>query len=177
MIKLNNHTIRVVFTDIDGVWTDGGMFYGSAGEAFKKFNTADSAGVIFLRKLGIKLVVLTGENSPAVKKRMEKLNIEHAYHGVQNKLQTAQEFCAAHSIDLSEESAFIGNDFNDWQLLKAVTHSAVPSDAPEYIKKEVDLVLAKKGGEGVFREYVEYMIAQNMDLAEFVKEEVIGCEL
>src|SRR5699024_5465106 len=107
MIKLGNHQIQVVFTDIDGVWTDSRMVYGENGEAFKKFNPSDSAGVLFLRKLEIPLVVLTGEDSPSVKKRMEKLKIEYAYHGVRNKLRIAQEFCTPRGIDLATETAFI----------------------------------------------------------------------
>lgn len=173
MIKLGKHQLKVVFTDIDGVWTDGGMYYGKEGEGFKKFNTSDSAGVLFLRKLAIPLVVLTGENSPAVIKRMEKLKIEHAYHGIQNKLQAAQAFCTSHNIDLGTETAFIGNDINDWSLLKKVGHSAVPSDAPEYIKKQARLVLTQKGGTGVFREYVEYIIQENIDLTSFIERSFI----
>jgi|SRR5690625_1921562 len=169
MIKLNNKNIKVVFTDIDGVWTDGGMFYNAEGEAFKKFNTSDSAGVLFLRKLNVLLVVITGENSGSVKSRMEKLKVKHVLCGIQNKLQAAQDFCEQHQINLGKEAAFIGNDFNDWDLLKNVAHSAVPIDAPDYVKQEVDLVLRKKGGEGVFREYIEYLIAENMDLADFIR--------
>lgn len=171
MIKLNNFHIKAVFTDIDGVWTDSGMYYGTEGEALKKFNTSDSAGVLFLRKLNIPLVVLTGEDSDAVKKRMEKLKIEQVFHACSNKLQTAKEFCKTHGLDLGSEVAFIGNDFNDLPLLKAVAHSAVPFDAPEYIKNKVDLILDKKGGEGVFREYIEFLISENMDLGSFVEKE------
>lgn len=173
MIKLNKHNIRVVFTDIDGVWTDGGMFYNEEGEAFKKFNTSDSAGVLFLRKLNIFLVVITGEDSDSVKSRMEKLKIKFVLSGVKNKLKAAQEFCNTHQIDLAEEAAFIGNDFNDLSLLKSTAHSAVPMDAPDYIKDKVDLILSKKGGEGVFREYIEYLISQNMNLSNFVEEHFV----
>ncbi|WP_026452248.1 KdsC family phosphatase [Aequorivita capsosiphonis] len=173
MIKLNNHNIRVVFTDIDGVWTDGGMFYNDEGEAFKKFNTSDSAGVLFLRKLNILLVVITGEDSDSVKRRTEKLKIKFVLSGVKNKFKAAQDFCKKHRIDLAEEAAFIGNDFNDLHLLKNTAHSAVPIDAPDYIKNKVDLVLSKKGGEGVFREYIEYLISENMDLGNFVEEHFV----
>lgn len=171
MIRLGNCQIKVVFTDIDGVWTDGGMFYGENGEALKKFNTSDSAGVLFLRKLRIPLVVLTGEDSPSVKKRMEKLNIKDVHYGVQDKLKIAREYCRLHHLNLSTETAFIGNDINDWALLKKAGHSAVPADAPNYIKNQATLVLTKKGGEGVFREYIEHLINQNMSLVDFIEKE------
>lgn len=170
MIKLDNKSIRIIFTDIDGVWTDGGMFYNEMGEAFKKFNTSDSAGLLFLKKLNIPVVVLTGEDSVAVKRRMEKLKIKFYFSGVIDKLKTAKTFCYERTIDLSTEAAFVGNDLNDYNLLKKVAHSAVPADAPSYIKKQADFVLSKKGGQGAFREYVEYLITQNRSLDKFIKE-------
>lgn len=170
MIKLDDKTIRAVFTDIDGVWTDGGMYYNNKGEAFKKFNTSDSAGVLFLKKLEIPLVVITGEESNAVKKRMEKLGVELLFSGVGDKLKAAWEFCKKQNIDLAEEAAFIGNDLNDINLLNAAAHSSVPADAPDYVKKYTNIVMSRNGGDGVFREYVEYLIRQNMDLDEFIKD-------
>lgn len=170
MIKLNNKTIRVVFTDIDGVWTDGGMFYNDSGEAFKKFNTSDSAGVLFLRKLKTPIVILTGEDSKTVKSRMEKLGVDWVYTGVGDKLKTAKAICRKKDLTLQKEAAFIGNDLNDYTLLKEAAHSAVPADAPDYIKSKADLVLTKKGGEGIFREYIEYLIGQSMDLNRFIEE-------
>ncbi|MBL8028653.1 MAG: acylneuraminate cytidylyltransferase, partial [Fibrobacteres bacterium] len=80
---------KIVFTDIDGVWTDGSMYYSDTGIELKRFNTADSVGVLMLRKLNIPLCILTGENSPIVKFRSEKLKIDHVRLGVKNKLKEA----------------------------------------------------------------------------------------
>src|SRR5699024_534131 len=107
-------------------------------------------------------------NSESVQRRMEKLKIKSSYFGVKNKLEVAKKYCAKKDLDLSTEVAYIGNDINDLQLLKAVAHSGTPVDAPDYIKNHVDVVMTKKGGEGVFREYVEFLINQNRSIQDFV---------
>ena len=157
---------KLVITDIDGVWTDGGMYYDNTDLELKKFNTSDSVGVLFLKYLNIPLVIMTGENSNCVKRRAIKLGIEHYYLGVKNKLKLAKEVCADFNVELSE-TAFIGDDINDMLLLKEVGHSACPDNAPDYIKSIVDLNLKKKGGDGAFREYIEYFVQTN-NLLDFV---------
>ena len=150
--------IKLVLTDIDGVWTDGGMFYDGTGNEWKKFNTADSAGVLFLRDLKIPLAIITGEDTAIVKRRAEKLNIDYLFMGVNDKLAVTQELCHQLGLSLSEEVAYIGDDLNDVSLLKAVKISAAPNNAPEYIKKIAMWTLQKNGGEGVFREFVERLL-------------------
>jgi len=149
--------IKLVLTDIDGVWTDGGMYYDQSGNELKKFNTSDSAGVLFLRLLGIPLGIITGENTQIVQHRADKLKIERLYMGVRNKLETAEKLCAEMNISL-QEVAYLGDDLNDAMLLKAVGFSAVPANAPAYMLKYADLRLSKNGGEGAFREFVEILL-------------------
>lgn len=148
---------KLVITDIDGVWTDGSMFYNETGGEWKKFNTSDSAGVLFLRTLGIPLAIMTGENSQAVKRRAEKLRIDHLYLAAKNKLQLATDLCQQLGISLSEV-AFIGDDINDYHLLKAVGISAAPKNAPNYMRDIVDYPLDVKGGDGAFRAFVELIL-------------------
>ena len=150
--------IKLVITDIDGVWTDGGMYYDETGNELKKFNTSDSAGVIFLRDADKEIAIITGENTVIVEKRARKLKIKNIFTGVKNKLQQAQELCKELDISLSEEVAYIGDDINDVALLKAVKFSGAPANAPEYIKNIVTVILKKNGGEGAFREFVEELL-------------------
>jgi len=168
-----NSEIKLFITDIDGVWTDGGMYYDQTGNEWKKFNTSDSAGVLFLNYLEIPTAIITGENTEIVKRRAEKLKIKHYYPGIKNKLKVASELCEKLNISLNEV-AYIGDDINDIQLLRNVKLSACPSQSPDYIKNEVDFVLTKKGGEGVFREFVEkYLIEKqllNFCLVKYLKE-------
>lgn len=164
-------TIKLVLTDIDGVWTDGGMYYDQTGNELKKFNTTDSAGVIFLRLLDIPLGIITGENTPIVKRRAEKLKIKHLYMGIMNKLEVAEKLCAELNISL-EEVAYAGDDLNDALLLKAVGFSAIPANAPTYMERYSQRRLTKKGGEGAFREFVE-LILQKENLLDTAIEKYL----
>ena len=147
----------LVITDIDGVWTDGGMIYDNHGNEWKKFNTSDSAGILFLRQLDIPFAIMTGENSIAVKNRAKKLKVEHLFLGIKNKLETATRFCEQLGINL-DQVAFIGDDINDLKLLQHVGISAAPANAPEYVKERVQFVTQKSGGQGAFREFVETIL-------------------
>ena len=148
---------KLVITDIDGVWTDGGMYYDQTGNEWKKFNTSDSAGVLFCKKLNIPVAIITGEETAIVQRRAEKLKIDYLFQGVNDKLAIAEELCEKLNISLSEV-AYIGDDIGDVELLKAVYWSATPSNAPDYIKKFVKYITMKRGGEGAFREFVEILI-------------------
>ena len=151
---------KLIITDIDGVWTDGGMYYDQTGNEWKKFNTSDSAGIIFARILNIPVAIMTGETTSIVLRRAEKLKINHVFQGVKNKLKCAEDLCKQLGISL-EETAFIGDDINDIHLLKKVGMSCSPANAPDYIKSHVGYVTSLKGGEGAFREFIEHIIKKN----------------
>lgn len=151
---------KVVFTDIDGVWTDGGMYYDQTGNEWKKFNTRDSAGVLFLNQLQIPLVVLTGEDTQIMKNRAAKLKLEHVFHGVKNKVEVATSFCESRGISL-KECAFIGDDLLDLKLLQMVGFSACPGDAADYTQKVVQYVTPAAGGAGAFRDFVEEILRRS----------------
>ena len=104
---------KLVITDIDGVWTDGGMYYTAEGDVMKRFSVKDGWGVIFLRELDIPVAIMTGENTQIVQKRADKLKIDYCYLGVKDKVAQAEELCRELGISLSEV-AFIGDDLNDF---------------------------------------------------------------
>lgn len=151
---------KLVITDIDGVWTDGGMYYDQTGNEWKKFNTSDSAGVLFLNLLNIPFAIITGEDTEIVKRRAEKLKVKHLFMGVKDKIAVATKLCEELEITL-DEVAYIGDDINDILLLEKVGISAAPGNAPTYIKNKVDFVTKTKGGEGAFREFVECIFEKN----------------
>ncbi len=161
--------IRLFITDIDGVWTDGGMYYDQTGNEWKKFNTSDSAGVLFLRLLNIPVAIITGEDTQIVKRRAEKLRIDYVFQGVTNKLKVASELCARLKISL-QEVAYVGDDLADIPLLKEVGFSAVPAQAPAYVASIAHYTLKSRGGEGVFREFVELYLQQTGNLAVVIKK-------
>lgn len=157
---------KIIFTDIDGVWTDGGMYYDQTDNEFKKFNTSDSAGVLFCKLLNIKVGIITGENTLIVKRRAEKLNIDIVHLGIKNKVE-----CVSQIIKDKydwQEIAYIGDDINDIALLKLVGISGVPLNASEYVKKYANMHLKKRGGEGVFREFVETILKKNHKMNEVI---------
>ncbi|HBH08616.1 MAG TPA: acylneuraminate cytidylyltransferase [Rikenellaceae bacterium] len=148
---------KLILTDIDGVWTDGGMYYDQTGNEWKKFNTYDSAGVLFAHQNNIPVGILTGETTEIVRRRADKLKIDFLYQGVMDKMLMADKICKQINCELSD-IAYIGDDMNDISLLKAAGISACPSSSPEYIKKYAQFVTNKKGGEGAFREFVERIL-------------------
>lgn len=158
---------KLVITDIDGVWTDGGMYYTADGDTAKRFSVKDGWGVIFLRKLGIPLAIMTGENSQIVKKRAEKLKIDRCYLGVKDKLQLTVELCSELGITLADV-AFIGDDLNDLRLLKAVGLSACPVNTPDYVSSHVDIRLSSHGGHGAFREFIETILRREQMLEQAI---------
>lgn len=155
--------IAVVFSDVDGVWTDGGMYYGEHGDTLRKFNTRDSGGVLLLREACIPLCVLSGERSKAVEKRLRKLQVQHFFLGVERKLDIAMDFCSRYGLDLGR-AAFIGDDWNDIPLVEHVAFAACPADASRIALGKCHLVLNSRGGEGAFREFVERLLEQRGDL-------------
>ena len=164
--------IKLVLTDIDGVWTDGGMFYDNEGNEWKRFNTSDSAGVIFFFFFKIPVGIITGENTRIVKRRAEKLKIDYLFMGIRKKLPVAEKLCEELGISLSENVAYIGDDINDIPLLEKVKISATPANAPVYVKKHAKWNLKKSGGEGVFREFSE-LILKEYGMLDIVIEKAI----
>ena len=136
------------------------MYYDENGNELKKFNTYDSAGVLFAKMLGIPCGIVSGEESESTKTRAQKLKIKYIFTGVKNKVKIIEDLLVKLNINWNEV-AYIGDDINDFMVLKKVGISACPSSAPSYIKEIVDWALIKSGGEGVFREFVEKILKEN----------------
>ncbi len=151
---------KLILTDIDGVWTDGGMYYDQQGNELKLFNTSDSAGVLFARHYGIKVGILTAEDTAIVARRASKLKMEILHQGCKDKLSTCNKICVELGITINDV-AYIGDDLGDYKLLKNVGISAAPANAPEYIKDIVGFTTNKAGGTGAFREFVETILGRN----------------
>lgn len=161
--------IKLFITDIDGVWTDGGMYYDETGNEWKKFNTADSAGILFLHLLNIPVAIITGEDTGIVRRRAEKLKIDYLFMGVKDKLAVALELCKKLNIKISEV-AYIGDDINDIHLLLLVGISAAPANAPPYIKELVKWTIGVKGGDGAFRAFVEKYLEEEQLLDDTIQK-------
>jgi len=160
--------IKLFITDIDGVWTDGGMYYDDTyGVELKKFNTSDSAGVLFLKLADIKTAIITGEKNKSVRRRYYKLKIDELVMDCPDKVSAANKIRKKYGLKW-DEIAFIGDDINDILLLRKVGLSACPASAEDYIKKEVNWVMERKGGEGVFREFVQKYLEKEKKLQAII---------
>ena len=118
------------------------------------------------------MAIITGENTAIVKRRAEKLRVDHLFQGVKDKLSVAQGLAESLGIMLAE-TAYIGDDIGDIALLKHVGYPAAPANAPDYVKQHVRMVTRLKGGEGAFREFVERMLAEH-DLLDAALQKIIS---
>lgn len=151
--KKDYSKIKLVISDVDGVLTDGGMYYSENGDELKKFNTRDGMAFQLMRERGIKTAIITSENTKMVERRAAKLRIDYLMQGKRNggKLEAAKEICEKIGIKLSEV-AFIGDDVNDIELLEQVGFAFCPADAAESVRKLGRIIiLATKGGDGAIR--------------------------
>lgn len=158
--KLKN--IKLVITDVDGVLTDGGLYYTSEGLVMKKFNVKDGMGMRRLRENGIKNAIITTDVSDLIKVRGERLKVDYLFLGIWDKENKMKEICEQENI-LAENVAFIGDDVNDISIINEVGFSACPFDSVEEIKDSVDLILTRKGGEGVFREFADLILKEKSE--------------
>ena len=159
--------IKLIISDVDGVLTDGGMYYSKTGEVMKKFNAKDGMGVELLRKK-IRFVLMTKERSQIVLKRAKKIKVDQVYTGIKNKELLLPKICMKYKIS-KNEIAYIGDDVNDFNIMKQIGLSAVPSDGNEKIKNISDYVCKTKGGDGAFRELVD-LILSNYDFNRSMKQ-------
>ena len=149
--------IKIFATDVDGVLTDGGMYYAESGNEWKKFNTRDGMGIKLLQKTGIITAIVTQERTKLVARRAEKLTIPELHQGVMDKLSLVREMAIRYGLTLSQV-AYIGDDINDLETLKAVGFSATPADGMPQVAAVVDYICRKKGGEGAVREIIDMIL-------------------
>lgn len=156
-LKEKAKKIKFFITDVDGVLTDGGMYYSEKGEVFKKFNTRDGMGIELLRKQGITPVLITKEKSKIILRRAEKLKVKEVYIGAKDKLKIIKKLIKKYNLKF-DEVAYIGDDVNDLPVLEKMGLSFAPSDAIGEVKKKVNYVVKRCGGNGALREAIDFLI-------------------
>ncbi len=153
--------IKLIIMDVDGVLTDGGMYYTESGDQIKKYNTKDGMAIKKSLALGYQFGIISHSSvSEMVKNRAETLGILHVYVGNEPKMTILKKWCEELKLSLSEV-AMIGDDVNDMEVMNAVGLRLCPVDAVQPIKVVSDIVLQSKGGKGVVREFVDnYLLPQ-----------------
>ncbi|MCL1798409.1 MAG: cupin domain-containing protein [Eggerthellaceae bacterium] len=152
--------VRIFLTDCDGCLTDGGMYYTESGEKSKRFNARDGMGFQLLREKGIKVGIITGEDSDIVRRRAEKLKVDFLELGCMDKLAATVGICKQEGVALNEV-LYIGDDINDVELLLHVGISCVPADAQPEVLSIAQYKAHAQGGKGVIREIAELVASAN----------------
>lgn len=149
--------IRIAFFDIDGVLTDGGVYFTEHGETLKRFSILDGYGLKLLRKAGILPAVITGRDSKPLRVRLEALGIEHVRYGTEDKLPAAEAMLQSLGFDWPQAAA-IGDDWPDLPVLGRVGFAAAPANAHVEVRDAVRYVTRARGGEGAAREFCDLLV-------------------
>ena len=162
-LKERASKIRMLVLDVDGVLTDGKLYFDHAGNEMKAFNTRDGMGMKALQRAGIEVAVITGRKSEAVSHRMSQLGIEHVYQGREDKLDAFLNLLEITGRD-AEEVCFAGDDWIDLPVLMRAGLAISVADAEDEVKQQAHWITRKNGGHGAVREICNLiLIAQEKD--------------
>ncbi|MCC5919547.1 MAG: HAD hydrolase family protein [Cyclobacteriaceae bacterium] len=150
--------IKMLVTDIDGVLSDGSIYYGEDGNELKQFNVKDGYGAVALRKSGIILGAITGRSSKIVEKRLDELGFHFLHQGVKEKLPKLEKELIRFGCDL-DEVLYLGDDIPDLAIMSEVGIAVCPNDAVDAVKSSVHYISKYGGGRGVLREVADYLLA------------------
>jgi 3-deoxy-D-manno-octulosonate 8-phosphate phosphatase (KDO 8-P phosphatase) len=150
--------IRALVLDVDGVLTDGGMYYGPNGEGLKRFHVKDGMGLRLVLEAGIAVALISGEASEILRRRAEKLKIADVFIGVEDKLRTLEGFLAARKIAI-EDAAYVGDDVNDLGPMGKVGLPVAVADAVPQVRKAARWVTSRRGGDAAVREVCDAILA------------------
>lgn len=159
-LRFRAANVRLVVTDVDGVLTDGGVYYSDRGEAFKRFSVRDGMGVERLRADGVETAFMTREASAIVARRAEKLGLRFIYLGVSDKRAALPRLLEEAGVRLGQV-AYIGDDVNDAEIMNAVARLGLvgaPRDAALSIAQGAHRWCSASGGHGAFREFAEWLL-------------------
>jgi len=165
--------IKLMVFDVDGVLTDGSLWYGEQGEVFKRFNALDGHGLKMLATSGIKVALVTGREGPIVDRRAAELGLGDVIQNVRDKGAALTELVARHHLTL-EESGFMGDDLIDLPAMQRAGFAASVPDAPAYVTQTAHWVATKSGGRGAARECCDLILAAQGRLGHFFQPGRLG---
>ena len=164
--------IRMLILDVDGVLTDGKLYFDHAGNEMKAFNTRDGMGIKALQRVGIEVAVITGRNSEAVTKRMTQLGIKHIFQGREDKLDAFLELLEVTGLD-AQQICFAGDDWIDIPVLLRAGLAVSVADAEDRVKQQAHWITGRNGGDGAVREICNLILsAQEKD--QIILDEILA---
>ena len=166
---LRAQDVRVAFFDVDGVLTDGGLYYGAEGEVLKRFSSLDGHGLKLLRRAGIEPAVVTGRDSPALRKRLDALGVRHVRYGTEDKGPAAQAILEDLGLTWSQAAA-IGDDWPDLPVLTRCAFAAAPPTAHAEVRARVHHVTGAAAGHGTAREFCDLLLVATGHYASLLAE-------
>ncbi len=157
--------IKLLICDVDGVMTDGSLFFGDNGLEYKAFHSRDGLGIIMLQRSGIPLAIITARTSEVVTHRMKNLNIDLVFQGQLDKVKAFEQLCEQVKLK-PEQVAYIGDDLVDLPVMKRVGLAIAVADAHERVIHFADWTTAHKGGHGAVRDACELLMEAQSTLEE-----------
>ena len=157
LIKKRLNKIKVLIFDVDGVLTDGYLFYDYQGNQIKRFSVKDGLGIRYLQKSGLNICIVSGGKEDVIKNRAKDLNIKHIYCGVKNKKEKVEILQEKFRVK-KENILYVGDDLNDLTVRKVVGLLIAPNDASKNLKKFCNAILKNNGGHGAVRELAERLL-------------------
>ena len=149
--------IKLLILDVDGVLTDGGIYFDDNGTEHKKFDSQDGCGIKLLELCGVEVAIITARSTLSVAHRLETLGVKNYYHGIKDKGKALKELSKKLSIDLSE-SAFVGDDVIDLPAMSKVALPIAVANAHSFVKENALMVTNNAGGSGAVREVCDFLI-------------------
>ncbi len=156
-IQMRAKKITMLICDVDGVMTDGSLFFGDDGQEYKFFNSLDGHGMKMLQQSGVKIAVITGRTSDVVRHRMKNLSISIIYQGQSDKRLALNDLLQEQQISC-EQIAYMGDDIVDLPVMNRIGLSVAVANAHELVKERAHMVTTASGGHGAVREFCEFLM-------------------
>jgi 3-deoxy-D-manno-octulosonate 8-phosphate phosphatase (KDO 8-P phosphatase) len=167
-LLLRAQGVRVAFFDVDGVLTDGGLFFTESGETIKRFSTLDGHGLKMLQKAGITPAVITGRDSAPLRTRLQALGISHVRYGTEDKAPAAQEILNELGLEWSQ-AAHMGDDWPDMAVMTRAAFACAPNNAHIEVKAIAHYVTQHDGGHGAVREFCDLLLIASGRYADLLR--------
>ena len=157
--------------DVDGTMTDSGIYFDDYGREIKRFSSRDFVGVMAAHYVGIKVLIVTGRECVATKRRADEMHVDYLYQNVKNKKEFIRDFMKEHDLT-KEQLGYIGDDLNDYAAMQLAGFIACPNDACAEIRDKANYISSVDGGQGVVQDVFRWLLGSLGKWEDFIRDEV-----